>query len=815
MKSRARFTSLLAFIILALLQFSACSGTPSTFNKVTISPSGTMYLGQGGTIPLISATVLNDTQLNGGVTFSLLPVGVGSGTLTQLTSTTASFAAPGVVTAETIVTITATSVDFPKQFAVLTVKIEPPPSITTTSVPDATLDTAYTAPITATGGVPPLSWSLSSGTLPTGLTLGSSKTDTVNITGKATVAGAYTFTVTVTDATGASSTSGQLQIVVSSLAFTTTSPLPSGTVGVAYAGVQFAATGGTPPYAFSLANGSNLPPGLQLNAGDLTGTPTTVGNYSFDVSVTDSENPAAVITNTFTLVVNPVQDLTLLTGSYAFNFSGNNASGFVAAAGTFTTDGNGNITTGEADITNLQNNTLYKSITGTYTAGQDGRGTITFTSVTGAPTFAFAIDAGGSGHGRLIEFDAAPIVTRGSGRLEAQSVTTCVVTGTGTNTYAGTFAFGGSGYASNFAAGGAGPIGFAGTFTAIPPISPATQGSLGNGEMDSNAPNNVLFGNGGNSISGVYQSGPDSTHCTLGLSAAGLSNPNYDVYPISFSDAFMIETDTVNGNTPNITTAEMKQQFGQPFNTGSMSGAMAGGVSGSVLSGSYVPYVSVMQMVSSSGSGSFQILLTDNEGGIVSGTNGTPFAVTYTADQFGRVDTGGFTVNGVFQPIFYLVSDDEAFVVSMLSGGPISGHLDTQTLSHFTTASINGTLVEGTSAPAVSADQNFSGYLTFDGSVTPATINGVQDVSTSSANTSAEAVTGTYVLSNTGAVDGSGTVTLTSPAASTAAFYIVSPTKMVMITTPQTALPHTGSGRASLPATNVPQSPKPDGYLRW
>jgi hypothetical protein len=782
MKSRARFTSLLAFIILALIQFSACSGTPSTFNKVTISPSGTMFLEQGGTIPLISASVLNDTKLNGGVTFTLLPVGVGSGTLTQMSSTTASFAAPGVVTTETIVTITATSVDFPKQSATLTVKIEPPPMITTTTVPDATLDTAYTAPITATGGVPPLAWSLSSGTLPKGLALGKSTTDTVNITGKATVAGVSTFTVTVTDATGASNTSGLLQIVVSSLAFTTTSPLPSGTVGVAYAGVQFAATGGATPYTFSLAAGSNLPPGLQLSSGDLTGTPTTQGSFSFGISVTDSENPAAVITNTFTLVVNPVQDLTLLKGSFAFSFSGDNASGFVAAAGTFTTDGNGNITTGEADITNLQGNKLFKSITGTYTAGQDGRGTITFTSVTGTPTFAFAIDTGGSGHGRLIEFDAAPVVTRGSGRLEAQSVTTCVVSGTGTNTYLGTFAYGGSGFASTFASGGAGPIAFAGTFTATPPVSPSTQGSLANAEMDSNAPNNLLSDP---SVSGTYQSGPDATHCTIGLSSSGLANPNYDVYPISSSDAFLIETDSVSATTPpNITLAEMKQQFGQPFFTGAMSGAIAGGVSGAVLNGAIdEPYVSVVQVAPTTGLGIFNFSLTDNTAGTVSSTNGTPFAVTYTSDQFGRIDTSGFVVNGVFEPVMYLVNSQEAFVVGMLNGGPIAGHLDPQTLSSFTLASINGTLVEGTSGPAVTADRDFSGFLTFNGSVAPATINGVQDESTSSANTSAETVTGTYVLSATGSTDGSGTVTLTSPAASTGAFYIVSPTKLVMITT--------------------------------
>ena len=166
----------------------------------------------------------------------------------------------------------------------------------------------------------------------------------------------------------------------------------------------------------------------------------------------------------------------------------------------------------------------------------------------------------------------------------------------------------------------------------------------------------------------------------------------------------------------------MKQQFGQPFFTGALNGAMAGGVSGQVLSGSYQPYVSVMQIVPSGAN--FAFALTDNRAGTASTLPAQN--VTYAIDQFGRVDTSGFTVNGVFDPVFYLVSGNEAFVVSMLSGGPISGHLDPQTLSSFTAASINGTLVEGTSAPPTSASQNFSGFLTFNGSVTPATIVGVQ-----------------------------------------------------------------------------------------
>jgi Putative Ig domain len=775
MKNCVRHLPLLAILLLAVLQLSSCALTPDSFHSVVLTPKGTVFLGQSGTLAL-TANVLNDTVSNGGVTFLATPAGLGS--LTQLSSTTASYVAPASVTTETIVTITAVSVDFPKQSTALTVKVEPPPVITTTSLSSATLNQSYSQPVTATGGVPPLSWTVSSGSLPAGLSLAPSTTDTVNITGKPTTAGNSTFTITVTDATGTSSTSGPLNIVVSTLAFTTTSPLTPGMVNTAYPGVQFAATGGTAPYTFSLATGSTLPPGLTLVTGDLTGTPTTAGTFTFGVTVTDSEPTPASITQTFTLVINGLQNLMLLNGPYAFSFSGNNAAGFVAAAGTFTADGAGNIRTGEADFTTLQSNQLFTGITGTYTAGVDGRGTVTFTTVTGSPTFAFAIDAGGSGHGRLIEFDSTG--TRGSGRLEAQTVSTCVVSGTATNTYSGPFAFGGAGFASNFATGGAGPVAFAGTFTASPPISPSTQGSLGSGEMDSNAPNNVQFGTGGNNVSGVYQSGADSTHCTMALSTSGLGSPNYDVYPISSTEALLIETDTISGAAPYVTIADMKQQFGQPFTTGSISGAMAGGTSGQFLSGSYLPYVSVIQIVPTTGAGSFQFSLADNSAGTVTNTNGTPFSVTYTSDQFGRVDTAGFTVNSVFQPILYLVSTDEAFCVSMLSGGPIVGHFEPQTLTAFTPASIKGTLVQGTSAPAVSTDRDVSGFLTFDG---VSAVTGTQDESTSSANTPSEAVTGTYALSTTGGTDGSGTVTLSAPAKFTGAFFILSPTQMVMITT--------------------------------
>jgi hypothetical protein len=74
---------------------------------------------------------------------------------------------------------------------------------------------AYSYQLTFTGGTPPVTWSLPTGsTLPPGLTLNAG---TGMISGTPTTAGQYNFTVKVTDSQqpAASSTSGNLRIIIS------------------------------------------------------------------------------------------------------------------------------------------------------------------------------------------------------------------------------------------------------------------------------------------------------------------------------------------------------------------------------------------------------------------------------------------------------------------------------------------------------------------------------------------------------------------------------------------------------------------------
>ena len=165
----------------------------------------------------------------------------------------------------------------------------PPLQVTSSQLSGGTVGTTYSATLSASGGTSPYSWSVSSGTLPSGLILSSSGT----LSGTPTVAGAFPFTVAVKDAaTGSASASLSINVVGLPLLQITSSQLPGGTVGSAYS-ATLSASGGTSPYSWSVSSGT-LPTGLSLSStGTISGTPTVAGAFPFTVAVKDAASASA------------------------------------------------------------------------------------------------------------------------------------------------------------------------------------------------------------------------------------------------------------------------------------------------------------------------------------------------------------------------------------------------------------------------------------------------------------------------------------------------------------------------------------------
>ena len=193
----------------------------------------------------------------------------------------------------------------------LTIAVAPPPvpTVATASLPGGQVGTSYSQSLAATGGTPPYGWTLDVGSLPAGLALSSGGA----ITGTPTSAGPSTFTVRVTDSLSQTATK-ELTIAVAPPPVPTvaTTSLPGGQVGTAYS-QSLAATGGTPPYGWTLDAGS-LPAGLSLSSGGaITGTPTSAGPSTFTVRVTDSLSQTA--TKELTIAVAPPPVPTISTTS--------------------------------------------------------------------------------------------------------------------------------------------------------------------------------------------------------------------------------------------------------------------------------------------------------------------------------------------------------------------------------------------------------------------------------------------------------------------------------------------------------------------
>ena len=232
---------------------------------------------------------------------------VSSGSLPEgLSLVAATGAITGAPTASGASSFTATATDTVGATGTkaLSIVVNATPSITTSSLPDGSVGAAYNQTMAATGGTSPLTWSISSGSLPSGLSL---VTATGAITGTPTVSGTSNFTAGVTDNVGATATKA-LSIVVTSTLTITTSSLPATTVGATY-NQTLAATGGVTPYAWAISSGS-LPGGLSLVAGTgaITGTPTTSGTSNFTARVTD--NVSSTATKALSIVVNAAVTIT-------------------------------------------------------------------------------------------------------------------------------------------------------------------------------------------------------------------------------------------------------------------------------------------------------------------------------------------------------------------------------------------------------------------------------------------------------------------------------------------------------------------------
>ncbi|HEX4434981.1 MAG TPA: putative Ig domain-containing protein, partial [Acidimicrobiales bacterium] len=159
-------------------------------------------------------------------------------------------------------------------------------ALSPTTLPGGTVGTTFTtSTITASGGTGTVTYKVTTGALPTGLSLSTGGV----LSGTPTAGGSFNFTITATDSAFPTHNTGSqaYSVTVGAPSINVTpDTLPGGIKSTAYS-QTLSASGGTSPYAFTKSTGT-LPTGLTLTNGVISGTPTTVGTFTFTITGTDS-----------------------------------------------------------------------------------------------------------------------------------------------------------------------------------------------------------------------------------------------------------------------------------------------------------------------------------------------------------------------------------------------------------------------------------------------------------------------------------------------------------------------------------------------
>ena len=132
------------------------------------------------------------------------------------------------------------------------------------------------------------------------------------------------------------------------------------------------------------------------------------------ITATASTDSSVSVVGTTTITTGSTTSA--LNGQYAFLLTGADITGFYVAAGSVVADGNGNISSGEEDFCDISACDFVQFTNGTYSVGDDGRGSIQFsTADLGPQTFAVVVTS--SSHGLITEFDGTET---SSGTLDLQ-----------------------------------------------------------------------------------------------------------------------------------------------------------------------------------------------------------------------------------------------------------------------------------------------------------------------------------------------------------------------------------------------------------
>ena len=320
----------------------AITGNPTTTGSYTFRISATSVSGNTsstvttadlnltvGQIPTLSSSTLTSsivalTSVSQSVTASAYPAptySVSSGSLPtglSLNSSTGAITGTPSATGDFTFTISASNSFGSSSLITQSTSVVAAPAFTDSAInARATKGVAYSSEVAASGWPAP-TYSVTSGSLPAGLTLNPT---TGAISGTATSSGDYSFSISATNSQGAVSTSS-LSIQVGSSASVSFDQMPQfGYIGVALD--ISASTGGFPSPTYSVSSGS-LPPGLSVNAssGQITGTPTQAGTFTFAISASNWVSTALTSNFQVTIYSSPtIQNASSVSQSIAIGSS--------------------------------------------------------------------------------------------------------------------------------------------------------------------------------------------------------------------------------------------------------------------------------------------------------------------------------------------------------------------------------------------------------------------------------------------------------------------------------------------------------------